>query len=97
MLDVGPLQPRDRRLRRRYVRKHVRLVVAAIERVVRLMAGALQVVERLGEALDFGRKLSHCARVLASPSRVAVLQGAIRLMPSIATALAHERVRVGGG
>ena len=43
------------------------------------------------------RHISHRLHVLASLSRAAVLQGAIRLMPGIATPLAHEGVGNDGG
>ena len=93
MPDVSGLQLRYGHFSLIYLGEYARLGIMDIERVIGSMPGALQSNESLGEVLDFRREISQRLRILTSPSCVAVLQGTIRLMPSIVAPSPHERIR----
>ena len=84
-LDDCVLRPVD-------CRKHVRLVISALKRIVRLVTCFLQRGEGVGEVLNFQWKSHHRPLVLAGGPRSAVLQGAVCLMPCLAAASAYEQV-----
>ena len=72
--------------------KHARLVEPDVKRVVRPLPRLLQGDERIGNALNFERKPLHRPPVSTSVSCAPVLQGAVHLMPSLATVSADEQV-----